>query len=160
MNFSYRLYFVLVFFLMIIGLGQSLSYFGGLDQTRQFFQRTGASPLPLVFSLHQGHEYWSPRHEIRLITRSQRKLDFTLGPAHFAALKGPYKLKLITISSILFAHQLSDKRLKWDLQQNLCKKNGYLNQMGEIGEDLVQIEITTRSRSLPFSNHRVVTCDD
>lgn len=153
-------HFCLVVLLALLGLGQSISFTLGFEKMQHLFKRSAASPLSFVFSVHKGREYWSSNYELKITTEGGKQFVIPMGAVNFASLEGPYKIRLITISSFLFANQLTHRRLKWSLGTKLCKKDGRLNKAFKINRDLLKFEIKTMSQSTGRVSKRTVDCID
>jgi hypothetical protein len=109
-----------VIVLVVVGLSQMAGHVGRAPQLELLGKMTGAAPLPLVFDLVDGLEYWALRHELQIVT-AHRTVDLRSTPELFSRIDGPHVVKIAYIFPFSLAPILPDEIRESLLQQALCR---------------------------------------
>lgn len=125
--------------LVVVGLSQLAGHVLRTPQLELLGKMTGAAPLPLVFDLVDGLEYWALRHELQIVT-AHRTVDFRSTPDLFSRIDGPHVVKIAYIFPFSLAPILPDEMRDSLLRQALCG-GGKLAQDFELPDGVQEIRL-------------------
>lgn len=131
---------VLLGAVLTVGSLQAVGWGTGWTGLQRLGQLTAASPLPLVFSSHQGWESFSPRFAIDVKYRDGQTEHVAVDPAIYAKLPGPYNRRNVYGAVMAFGPVLVEgkKRAMRDavLRYAFCD-GGPLARLASRPEDVV-----------------------
>lgn len=117
---------------------------------------TGAAPLPLVFDLVDGLEYWALQHEVQIVT-ADGTIDLRSTPALFSRIRGPHVVKIAYIFPFSLAPILPDDVRESLLRQALCD-GGKLAQDFALPDGIAEIRLGVWHPRGRGAWHFSVTC--
>lgn len=125
--------------LVAVGLSQLAGHLARAPKLELLGKMTGAAPLPLVFDLVDGLEYWALRHELQIVT-TQRTVDLRSTPELFSRIDGPHVVKIAYIFPFSLAPILPDDMRASLLQHALCR-GGKLAQDFDLPDGVQEIRL-------------------
>jgi len=142
--------------LVLLGLSQMAGHAVHSPRLELLGKMTGAAPLPLVFDLVDGLEYWALRHEVQIVT-ADRTIDLRSTPVLFSRIRGPHVVKIAYIFPFSLAPILPDDIRESLLQQALCG-HGKLAQDFQLPDGVAEIRLGVSHPRGRGAWHFTVTC--
>ena len=121
--------------LVLIGVAQMVGEVTGLPVLRGLAQATGSSPMPKVFTAHQGFETYSSQFFLAWTDRSGERHKLRLTPANYRGVRGPYNRRnaygaAISYAPVLNASEVTRPMLDSVLRFAFCGSSTILEELG------------------------------
>lgn len=133
--------------LVVLGLAQIAGYLLESHMVRRLGIFSVASPFPLVFTSHQGVEYFASTVVIEATTVDGVIKRVKTVPSHYARVRGPNARRAPYRNAIAYGMHLSPRFWYAILWYGFCNSDGPLWQALDLSQPLamVSVEISTRT---------------
>ena len=127
--------------LVLIGVAQMIGDVFGLPVLKGLAQATGSSPMPKVFTAHQGFETYSSEFFLAWTDRSGERHKLKLTPANYRGVRGPYKRRnaygaAISYAPVLHSSEVTRPMLESVLRFAFCGSSTILEELGVDADDV------------------------
>ena len=127
--------------LVLIGVAQMVGDVLGYSVLKGLAQATGSSPMPKVFTAHQGFETYSSQFFLAWTDRSGVRHKLKLTPANYRGVGGPYNRRnaygaAISYAPVLNASEVTRPMLDSVLRFAFCGSSTILEELSVNADDV------------------------